>query len=152
MLVVKMADSMDMVRELWTEYWTALGLPDDFQGFHAEIQTLPENYAPPKGALAVAHWNDALAGTVALRPLAGDACEVKRLYVRAPFRRQGVGRGLLQWMIEHARSLGYRTIHGDTLPSMAGAMRMYRELGFEISNRPYSENPTPGAIFLTLQL
>jgi hypothetical protein len=40
---------------------------------------------------------------------------------------------------------------GDTLPSMAAALALYRQLGFrEIP--PYCRNPIEGAVFLELQL
>ena len=155
MLTIKVANDVETVRTvqtLWEEYWKGLGLPREFQGFAEELRTLPGKYAAPTGALAIAYVDGFPAGTVALRPLGMDACEVKRLYVRPRFRRRGVGRGLMAWIIEQARLLGYRTVHGDTLPTMSDAMQMYREIGFHVMDHPYSNNPTPGAIYLELRL
>jgi putative acetyltransferase len=93
----------------------------------------------------------ACAGTIALRPLRLQACEAKRLYVRPQFRGGGIGRLLLERLIREARKVGYKELYGDTLPSMASALGMYRAMGFtEVG--PYSANPTPGAIFLRLDL
>jgi ribosomal protein S18 acetylase RimI-like enzyme len=39
----------------------------------------------------------------------------------------------------------------DTLPSMGPAIKMYRSLGFQ-EIEPYTVNPVPGALFMTLQL
>jgi putative acetyltransferase len=155
MLVINAADDLQTtqtVQLLWQEYWRGLGLPGEFQGFAEELRTLPGKYAAPKGALAIACLDDFPAGTVALRPIQMDACELKRLYVRPQFRRQGVGRALMKWIIEHARSLGYKTAYGDTLPMMTDAMQMYHDFGFRVMDRPYSDNPTPGAIYLELRL
>ena len=152
MITIKTAEDMDKVRDLWLEYWAELDLPGDFQGFDTELRTLPGKYGPPKGVLGTAYVNETLAGTVALRPLSGEACEVKRLYVSPPFRRRGIGRALMEWIIRQARQLGYARVHGDTLPTMNDAMRMYRELGFRVSEQPYSTDPTPGAIYLELRL
>jgi len=152
MITIQIADDMEKVRDLWLEYWAELGLPGDFQGFDTELRTLPGKYGPPKGVAGTAYIDGMLAGTVALRPLSGEACEVKRLFVRPPFRRRGIGRALMEWIIREARQLGYRTVYGDTLPTMTDAMRMYQEFGFRILDRPYSKEPTPGAIYLELLL
>ena len=146
------SETFQAVGKLWQEYWNELGLPAEFQGFASELQYLPGKYASPSGALVLAFVDGLPAATVALRPLSARACEVKRLFVRAEFRRQGIGRQLMQWVLRHARKLGYETVHGDTLPTMQGALRMYRDLGFEVMTEPYSENPTAGAIYLRLSL
>ena len=54
--------------------------PQTFQDFGTELQGLPGKYRSPAGALALAFIDQKPAGTVALRPLNGPACEVKRLY------------------------------------------------------------------------
>ena len=152
MLSIEAATGVDLVRLLWTEYWEGLGLPRSFQGFDDELRHLPGVYSPPAGALALALLDEAVAGTVALRPLGGVSCEVKRLYVRPEFRRRGVGRTLMNWILGQAKARGYEIAYGDTLPSVTDALQMYRELGFRMMDRPYSQTPTPGAIYLVREL
>ena len=155
MLLIKAGSDLQIIQTvqlLWREYWAGMDLPGELQGFDEELRTLPGKYASPKGVLAVASLDGIAAGTVALRPLQMDACELKRLYVRSQFRRRGVGRALMQWIIGRAKSLGYKTAHGDTLPVMTDAMQMYRDFGFRVMDHPYSRNPTPGAIYLELRL
>ena len=152
MLTIQVVDNINAVQVLWKEYWKALGLPSDFQGFEEALQRLPGEYSAPGGTLALAYVEGVPAGTIALRPLSGTACEVKRLYVRPEFRRRGIGRRLMEWIIGRARKLGYRTVHCDTLPTLTGAIEMYRKLGFLLMEHPYSNDPTPGAIYLALQL
>ncbi len=142
---------VDAIRTLWDEYWDSLGLPLSFQDFAGERKTLPGVYAPPGGRLLLAVCHGEPAGTVALRPLTEHACEAKRLYVRAEYRGQGVGRALLRQLVQEARTAGYREMYGDTLKSMAAALQMYSRLGF-CRVGPYSSTPTPGAIFLRLSL
>jgi N-acetylglutamate synthase-like GNAT family acetyltransferase len=57
---------------------------------------------------------------VALRPLSGDAGEMKRLYVRPAYRALSVGRQLAKRLIVEARAIGYRQILLDTLPGSYG--------------------------------
>jgi GNAT superfamily N-acetyltransferase len=91
------------------------------------------------------------AGCVALRQFDAGRCEAKRLFVRPQFRNRGVGRQLLDWVITGARAAGYREMVGDTMPAMEKALEMYDRLGFE-RTEPYSDHPTPGAIYLRLKL
>jgi len=150
-VVVASPGEMDTVRGLWREYWNSFGLSEDFQSFGEEWKTLPGPYAPPAGRLLLAFVHGEAAGTAGLRPLRKQACEAKRLYVRPEYRGKGVGRALLERLVSEARAAGYEEMYGDTLQSMRSALEMYYRMGFcEVG--PYSEHPTPGAIFLRLSL
>jgi GNAT superfamily N-acetyltransferase len=139
------------VQSLWKEYWAFLGLEPEFQNFTAELQSLPGVYVEPDGLLLIAWAGEKPAGTIALRRLSSTACEAKRLYVPPGFRGCGLGRALLDRLIVGARSIGYRTIYGDSLRSMSEAQALYRSCGFQ-QVEAYSATPTPGAIYLALAL
>jgi ribosomal protein S18 acetylase RimI-like enzyme len=138
-------------RTLFREYERSLGIDLCFQGFEQELAGLPGAYAPPRGRLLLAADGDALAGCVALRPLENAACEMKRLYVRPPYRGQRAGRRLVERVIAEAHAIGYARLRLDTLPSMKEAIALYRALGF-VEIAPYCANPVPGALFLELDL
>ena len=144
-------EDIDAARRLFREYAAAVDAPACFVAFEDEVSALPGEYAPPRGRLLVAFSGDALAGCVALRRLADGSGEMKRLYVRAPYRRSGLGRQLAQRVIDASREAGSPRLVLDTLPVMAAAIRLYDSLGFrEIG--PYSDAPTPGARFFELSL
>jgi len=150
-IVLVSSEHIGAVKTLWREYWESLALPGDFQNFANELAALPGVYAPPGGRLLLASLDGAPAGTAAFRPLTEHSCEAKRLYVPPRHRGKGIGRTLLTRLITEARAAGYREMFGDTLTSMTSALQMYFEFGFS-EVPPYSENPTPGAIFLKLAL
>ena len=145
------AAAIDAVRELWSDYWDALGFPVEFQSFAEELRTLPGKYGPPTGRLLLVRIDGQPAATAAFRQLTPEACEAKRLYVAPAYRQRGIAIALLTRLIEDARRAGYRTLYADTLPTMASALDLYRKNGF-VETGPYSENPTPGAIYLRLAL
>ncbi len=135
------------IRRMLREYEAWLEVDLCFQDFEKELAALPGDYAPPRGRLLIAEG----AGCVALRPIGEDVCEMKRLYVRPEHRGSGLGRRLVQALMEEARVIGYKRMRLDTLPKMADAQRMYQSLGFR-DIEPYRVNPVPGARFLELEL
>jgi putative acetyltransferase len=142
---------LNAVRILMREYEAFLGADLSFQGFEAELAGLPGKYAPPDGALFLAWFPDACgavepAGCVALRRLAAEICEMKRLFVRPEHRGLGLGRLLARRVVEEGRKLGYRSMRLDTLDRLEGALALYRSMGFR-SIPPYYLNPLPGALF-----
>jgi ribosomal protein S18 acetylase RimI-like enzyme len=145
------AQSIAIVRELFREYSDAIGTDLEYQGFSAELASLPAPYVPPAGALLIARHAARVAGCVAMRKLDGNTCEMKRLYVRPEYRGSGLGKTLVEAVIQAARQAGYRELRLDTLPSMASAQSLYRRLGF-LDIHPYSEKYLPGTRFYSLTL
>jgi putative acetyltransferase len=52
------------------------------------------------------------------------------MYVRPEFRRQGIGKILLDHALDIAGQLGYRQIKLETLPAMKEARQLYFSRGF----------------------
>ncbi|HYI97392.1 MAG TPA: GNAT family N-acetyltransferase [Bryobacteraceae bacterium] len=142
---------LDEVRGLFREYAESLNVDLCFQDFETELAILPGKYKEPEGRLLLAWGGSEAMGCIALRPLQGGDCEMKRLYVRPRARGEQLGRRLVERVCQEAREAGYARICLDTLPTMASAIRLYRTLGFK-PIKPYVFNPVPGAMFLGLEL
>ncbi|MCW7539555.1 GNAT family N-acetyltransferase [Aquabacterium sp. A7-Y] len=155
LVVPDQPELLDAAREMFKEYADSLGVDLGFQGFDTELQTLPGEYAAPGGQLLLAFVDAQLAGCGAFRPMAdvdyANACEMRRLYVRKPFRRFGLGRTVAQALIDDARRCGYSVMLLDTLDEMEAARTLYTTLGFE-EIPPYYFNPLPGAHYLKAEL
>lgn len=148
--IARDAEDLETIRTLFREYASGANAPACFTTFEDEIASLPGAYAPPHGRLYLT-GNDQAAGCIALRRLDPETAEIKRLYVREPRRRNGLGRDLALAAIAAARETGASRVVLDTLPSMERAQALYRALGFrEIP--PYLAEPTPGAICFELRL
>lgn len=155
------SDDLPRIRQLVRDYvdWIALDLA--FQEIDDEIDGLPGEYAPPRGALLVAcpEGGEPVA-MIALRPLdsawlaearSAKAGEMKRLYVQPSARGQGLARALIGRVLDEARALGYREIRLDTLPMMGEAQGLYVALGFR-DIAPYCDTPIAGTRFMGLRL
>jgi putative acetyltransferase len=144
-------EQISMARDLFQEYASALGVDLEYQGFAAELAALPAPYEPPRGALFIAYVDGAAAGCVALRPLSDGTAEMKRLYVRPSYRSSGVGKYLVDAVIDAARQADFPTLRLDTLASMTAAQALYRKLGF-VETVPYNDSYLPGTKFFSLAL
>lgn len=142
---------LDQVKVLFREYAQWLDVDLTFQGFEEELDTLPAGYAAPNGALLLARIDGKAAGCVAIRAFDNTTCEMKRLFVRDQFKKQGVGRALVAAAVEEARHLGYKRIVLDTLAHMRPAIKLYTSLGFQ-PIAAYYDNPISDAVYLTRTL
>ncbi len=141
------AADMARARELFIEYAAWLKVDLCFQGFDAELASLPGAYSPPDGRLFLAMDRDLAAGCIALRRFDAEAGEVKRLYVRPAYRGRRLGDQLAAAVIAAARTAGYRRLLLDTLDHMQAARALYARVGF-VEIGPYYHNPIPGAVYM----
>lgn len=145
----------DDLRQILRECADSLPVDLSFQSFDLELEDLPGEYASPRGALFLGLLGGDVAGCCAVRPIDNvdysNACEMKRLYVRPPFRGKGLGRRLAESAMEAGRIAGYDHILLDTLNEMESARALYEELGFfEIP--PFYRSPISGAHYLLARL
>ena len=146
------SDDLPRIRQLVREYVEWIGLDLAFQEIDAEIDGLPGDYTPPRGALLVAcRKEDGPVAMIGLRPLDASTCEMKRLYVQPSARGRGLARALILRILDEARALGYREIRLDTLPMMGDAQGLYVTLGFHDID-PYYDTPIAGTRFMALRL
>jgi GNAT superfamily N-acetyltransferase len=144
------AQDLADVRSLFGEYAGLVAEALCFQNFGEELEALPGAYAPPGGILLIARDGSVAAGCVGLRRIDPATGEMKRMYVREPYRGSGLGRRLALEVIEAARRLDYARVALDTLPKLAPAIALYRDLGFRECG-PYLASPTPGALCFELR-
>jgi len=148
-------EELSLVRLIFAEYAQQLDVDLRFQNFEAELEELPGDYSAPRGALLLGWVDGDLAGCCALRQIENvnypNAAEMKRLFVRKSFRRSGLGRHLVEAVLDAARAADYHCVLLDTLDDMESARSLYVDIGFtEIP--PYYHNPLPGAHYLKVDL
>jgi ribosomal protein S18 acetylase RimI-like enzyme len=144
-------DMLEEIKQLFLEYAQSLRVDLAFQNFDAELKALPGKYGPPDGVLILALVNGKKAGCIALHRISEDTCEMKRLYVRDYYRGLGIGKRLINMIIEEALKKNYRFIRLDTLATMEKAQALYTSLGFyDIAEYVY--NPIEGTRFMELKL
>jgi GNAT superfamily N-acetyltransferase len=139
------------VRAMLKEYVEWIDLDLAFQEIDAELDGLPGEYRPPRGALLVVTEGDRHLAMIALRPLDGPVGEIKRLYVRPAARGRGLARQLIARIGDEAKRLGYTELRLDTLPMMGEAQALYETCGFA-DIEPYYETPIAGTRFMAKKI
>lgn len=145
---VETGPDLEAVKTLFRAYVDWLDIDLSYQGFEEELAGMPGKYAPPNGALFVAKDQDGkVLGCVGLRAFGDNgSCEMKRLYVLPDGRGMGVGAALVFRVLETASHVGYREMLLDTLPTMTGAVKLYKAAGFEEISA-YYETPIRETVF-----
>lgn len=100
---------------------------------------------PPESAFYLAKIDGQTVGLGGLRRLPDGSAEVVRLYTRPQNRGHGIGKRLVQTLINEARRFGYSTLKLDTGSFMTAAQAIYRAAGFK-EIEPYDGAEPPEAL------
>lgn len=160
---VRTREEADATRTLAREFveWLKTRYPE----LHAEIDTylvgqkFEENmadvriaYGPPAGECLLAFLNGQPVGVVMVRDKGDGICEMNRMFVRAAARGHGIGRALVERLIDLARDLGYRTMVLAALNRHTEALALYRSCGFTEEVRPPSDGEPEIAVLMRRDL
>lgn len=150
--IIEEGKELDIIRELFREYEKELNEDICFQSFEAELQYPLKKYGLPDGDLMLAYWNDEVAGCIGLTKMKdAGACEMKRLYVRPEFRKNKIGRILIEELFNSAKERNYETMRLDTFEKLAAAIHLYKQYGFK-NISAYYNNPLDKVVYMEKEL
>jgi GNAT superfamily N-acetyltransferase len=110
------------------------GLTREYDLRYGEIDEMAtvdaDEFDPPSGTFVVLiDGGEVLAGG-GLRRVAGDTCEVKRMWTAAGHRRKGYASRVLTGLEDAARAAGYSTLLLETGPLQPEAVALYTGRGY----------------------
>jgi phosphinothricin acetyltransferase len=131
---------MAEVRDLRPEDWDAVraifddGIRSGDATFETESPSWEEWAAAHPELRLVAERDGAVVGWAALSPVSSRRCyrgvgEVS-VYVAAAVRGGGVGRALLEQLVERSEDAGFWTLEAGIFPENAASLRLHRGRGF----------------------
>ncbi len=116
-----------------------------------DLADLPGRYAAPTGGLYLAYVDDVAVATAAWTRVNDEQAEIKRVYVKPPARGRGVAQALSGHVADVLRERGFRQIVLSTWGDNAGAIALYRKLGFVVI-APFKQSTYAGMAFMGLNL
>ncbi|MFT3675587.1 MAG: GNAT family N-acetyltransferase [Chitinophagaceae bacterium] len=108
---------------------------------------LYELFREPRSGYFVAEQDGQLLGGAGIFPTAGlpaDTCELVKMYLAPAARGKGLGRRLVDYSMEQARSLGFAQVYLETMPELQQALAMYARLGFQYIDHPMGNSGHTG--------
>jgi GNAT superfamily N-acetyltransferase len=115
------------------------GIEFDVESMVASDLSDSEKFHPPNGRFYLVRSKDDISGVGCLKKLEEGVGEIQRMYVPPGFRGKGIGRALVNRLIEDARSIGYHRLKLESLEFLEAAHSLYRSVGFHQID-PYADN------------
>jgi len=121
------------------EYWGTLD-----PSLNPDLNHIASTYAG--ATFLVACEGVRIIGAGVLKARDTDAGEIVRMSVARDMRRRGIGRRILDALIEAGRERGYARIILETTQTWAGAIAFYQNAGFETTHHQ------DGDVYFVMQL
>jgi ribosomal-protein-alanine N-acetyltransferase len=82
----------------------------------------------------------------------GEEAQINNIAIHPDFRRMGIGEHVLKHIGDQVKSSGVRLVTLEVRPSNAGALTLYRRLGYKMIGirKGYYTNPAEDAFVLAL--
>lgn len=120
-------DVKDLVFTVLGEY----GLEPDPDQTDADLEDIEESYYARGGAFYVLETQAGeIIGAYGLFPMGAGTCELRKMYLHADHRGQGLGKRLLEDALDNARRLGFKQIVLETASVLKEAVTLYKRYGF----------------------
>ncbi len=99
-----------------------------------DIDNILENYIAIGAAFLVAQLNEQIVGTGALIEEEPSVGRIVRMSVDRAYRRHGIGKNIMQHLIEAARQRGYTQVRLETNNDWYDVIAFYTSLGFTVDS------------------
>lgn len=132
------------------------GDPEQAVGHHnALFRDESPSFLKPPGLLLAAYVDGEPVGVGGIKAAAPRRGEIKRMYVEPRVRGLGIGRAILERLLDAAPQ-DFDVVRLETASFMTEALNLYRSVGF-VDARPFEESETAttgmkGIVFLELNL
>lgn len=87
----------------------------------------------------VAEKEGTIVGGAGIYPSQGlpqGTCELVKMYLQKDARGAGLGKHLIEQVLEFALGFGYLNVYIETMPELQKALKVYEKFGFEYLNGP----------------
>lgn len=110
------------------------GLQPDGETTDQDLENIEVSYTDRSGYFCIAESAEGPVATGGLMRLSADRCELRKMYMIKAARGQGIGKQLLEYLLDRARRDDYKEVVLETASVLVEAIGLYKKYGFEPSN------------------
>ena len=110
--------------------------------YDATTDALYELFQKQGSIYFVASENNQLIGGAGIYPSPGlppDTCELVKMYLAPAARGKGIGKMLIEKVLQFASDTGYRNVYIETMTELRKAMTVYEKFGFRYLDGPMGD-------------
>ena len=97
----------------------------------ADLDNIQAHYLNNNGEFLIAEINNQIVGMGAFRKIDTNTAEIKRMRVNPDFQGQGIGKQILELLIQKAKSSNYKKLILDTSSKQLAAQNLYQKFSFK---------------------
>jgi putative acetyltransferase len=109
------------------EFGIAITLDDQ-----PDLKNIPSVYLQGAGHFWMALEDGKLIGTIALIDAGNNIGVIRKMFVRKQHRGSGIAQDLLNLLVSHARTHGFKSLYLGTIDRLEAAIRFYDRNGFAL--------------------
>lgn len=130
----------DQVRDIIQGVIMEYGAPKEGTAYSdAATQAMYQHYQQPRRKYFVIAEGEEILGCAGVGPLdgiAGNICELQKMYFLPQTRGKGLGSQMMELCIATAHEFAYKKIYIETMKNMVEAQALYKKSGFEMLKAP----------------
>ena len=141
----------ELIRSVFREFGVARPGTVYFDPTTDDLYTL---FQTPGSIYWVAEDNGEIIGGCGIYPTQNlpEGCgELVKLYLDASYRKQGIGRQILEMSVESAKQMGYKQLYLESLPELGNAISLYQKQGFRFIDHKMGDDGHFGCIIWMLK-
>lgn len=116
----------DLVKTVLSEY----GLETSPATTDQDLADIGRSYINNGGIFRILEDAGRIIGSYGIYRLSTTTCELRKMYLQAPYRGRGWGRRMLTEAIEKARALGFTEMTLETNTCLKEGLTLYKRFGF----------------------
>ena len=132
------------------EWLEGFGLIEEADAKH--LDSPRESIIDCGGQIFFAVEREVVLGTCAAIPHSIEVVEIAKLAVEHSVQRRGIGRLLIQTVIDYARKIGARKVSLVSSTRLGSALRLYESMGFAHAPLPAQPGYTSADVYMELVL
>lgn len=111
-------------------------------GLDADLRSIKDSYSRSYGEfIVVKDTTGEIVATAGLLRVSADEGEIRKVYVSEKAARMGLGKTLVQHLVQKATDFGYSSLRLETYDHLKDAINLYQTLGFEKTNSRIESEP-----------